>query len=289
MGQVYVPQANWIIMLATIGLVLGFQSSSKLAAAYGVAVTSTMLIATVLFYVVARDKWGWSRPAAMAPTALFLLVDIAFFGANVSKVSHGAWFPLVIGGAVFTLMMTWKKGRELLAAQVRQRTMPFEEFQATLAVDGPERVNGQAVFLVGDPDVVPMALVNNLAHNRILHAQTAFLHFRTEDVPRIPNDEKVQATKLGGGFYRIVARHGFMEDPSVRNMLSLARVQGVDFKMEKVSFFMGRERLLIGETPAMRRWRAKLFVFMSRNAQEAALFYEIPAEQAMEVGIQLQL
>ena len=289
MGQIYVPQANWIIMLATIGLVLGFQSSSKLAAAYGVAVTSTMLIATVLFYVVARDKWGWSRPAAMVPTALFLMVDITFFGANVSKVSHGAWFPLVIGGAVFTLMMTWKKGREILAAQVRQRTMSFEAFQATLTPDGPERVNGQAVFLVGDPDVVPMALVNNLAHNRILHAQTAFLHFKTEDVPRVPNDEKVQVAKLGGGFFRIIARHGFMEDPRVHNMLSLARVQGADFKMEKVSFFMGRERLLIGETPAMRRWRAKLFVFMSRNAQEAALFYEIPAEQAMEVGIQLQL
>jgi KUP system potassium uptake protein len=225
----------------------------------------------------------------MVPTALFLMVDIAFFGANVSKVSHGAWFPLVIGGAVFTLMMTWKKGREILAAQIKQRTMPFEEFQATLTPDGPERVSGQAVFLVGDPDVVPLALVNNLAHNRVLHAQSAFLHFRTEDVPRVPNDQKVQATKLGGGFYRIIARHGFMEDPSVRNMLSLARVEGVDFKMEKVSFFVGRERLLIGDTPAMPRWRAKIFVFMSRNAQEAALYFEIPAEQAMEVGIQLQL
>jgi len=202
MGQIYAPLINWFLMIATISLVLGFQSSSKLAAAYGVAVTSTMLIATVLFYVVARQIWGWSRLMAGAPVGLFLVVDLAFFGANISKIFHGAWFPLVIGGVIFFLMMNWRRGREISGRQIQAITMSFEDFQQHIAAAPPERIHGQAVFLTGNPDVVPAPLLHNLAHNKILHTEIAFLHFATEAVPRVPNDHKVEVHRLGSGFYK---------------------------------------------------------------------------------------
>ncbi len=288
-GQIYVPIVNWTLMLAAIGLVLGLQTSSKLAAAYGVAVTSTMLIATVLFYIVAREKWHWNRFAAGLPAGLFLIIDICFFSANVGKIAHGAWFPLVIGTIVFIVMKTWKRGREILSDRFRTMTEKFDEFQRNLDANKPLKVKGQAIFLTGNPDVVPATLIHNLAHNKILHSEIAFLHFCTEEVPRVPNPQKVEIFKLGNGFFKIIAHYGFMESPSVRNILSLAREQGVDFNIDTTSFFLGREKLTMSKKPEMGLWRTKLFLFLSRNAQEPIAFYDIPADQVIEVGMRLEL
>jgi len=288
-GQIYVPAINWLLMAATIGLVAGFRSSSKLAAAYGVAVTSTMVITSILFYVVAREKWGWGRWAAGIPTGLFLLVDLSFFGANVSKILHGAWFPLVIGLVVFTLMTTWEKGRLSLARQLKALTLTFKAFQDSLQPEPPQRVSGQAIFLVGDPERMPTVLINNIYHNRVLHTTNAILHFKTEEIPRVPNLEKVTVTKLGGGFWKIIVRHGFMETPGMPQVIELVREQGLEFNMDNTSFFIGHERLQGGGESGMWRWQAALFRYLSRNAYDVATFYQIPTEQVIEVGLSMRL
>jgi KUP system potassium uptake protein len=288
-GQIYIGPVNWMLMICTIGLVLGFQSSSKLAAAYGVAVTSTMLVTTTLFFVVAHKRWGWSRLTAGALTCIFFLVDIPFFGANISKIFHGAWFPLAIGAFFFILMLTWEQGRKILAAQIRTLTPSFEAFKRSLDENPPQRVNGQAIFLTGNPEVVPSTLVKNLKHNQIIHSDVAILHFKTENIPRVPNFDKVKTEKLGGGFFRVIANHGFMEEPKIDRILALANEQGLNFKLEEASFYLGREKLSIGPDPVMSRWRSNLFIFISRNSMDAASFFGIPPDQIIEVGVQLQL
>ncbi|HID75832.1 MAG TPA: potassium transporter Kup [Planctomycetaceae bacterium] len=288
-GQIYVASINWTLMLCTIGLVLGFRSSSKLAAAYGVAVTSTMLITTILFYVVARRRWGWPWAVTLGLCGLFLLVDVAFFAANISKILHGAWFPLVIGAAGFILMSTWQRGRRVLAGQLRKLTPELAEFQQRLERDPPHKVNGQAVFLCGNPEVAPAALVHNLRHNKVLHAETFLLHFQTEDIPRVPNRDKVDVEKLGGGLFRIMARYGYMEEPHMENAISLAREKGLELRLEDASFFLGRAKLSLARPSPMGRWRARLFLFMSRNAAEAASFFRLPSSQVIEVGVPLEI
>jgi KUP system potassium uptake protein len=288
-GQIYVASVNWFLMICTIGLVIGFQSSSKLAAAYGAAVTSTMLITTILFYVVARNRWGWSRLRVGLLVGLFFVVDSSFLCANFSKIFHGAWFPLVIGAMLFTVMLTWEHGRKILATQLRNLTPAFREFKVSLESNPPQRVSGQAIFLTGNPDVVPAALIHNLNHNKVLHSEIALLHFKTENVPRIPNIEKVETEKLGGGFYRINAHYGFMEEPKIDNVLALSREKGLEFTVETASFFLGREKLTIGENPKMSRWCTGLFLFMSRNAMDASSFFHIPPNKMIEIGVQLEL
>jgi len=289
MGQIYIAPVNWLLMICTIGLVIGFQSSSKLAAAYGVAVTSTMLITTTLFFVVARRRWGWSGPAAGALAALFFMVDIPFFGANISKILHGAWFPLVIGAAFFTLMRIWDQGRHILAEQFMAASPTIEDFSRNLKEDPPQRQRGQAVYLTGSLHRVPLALVQNLRHNNILHSEIAILHVRTEDIPRVPNLEKIEVEKLPGGFHQIIAHYGFMETPKIEHILTLAREKGVEIKMETASFFLGRQKLVIGDQPKMGKWRAALFLFLTNNAMDASSFFYIPSDQVIEVGVQFEL
>lgn len=288
-GQIYVSSVNWFLMVCTIGLVLGFESSSKLAAAYGVAVTTTMLITSMLFYVLARERWGWNRFAAGGLVAAFLVVDLSFFGANMTKILHGAWFPLVIAFAVFFLMMTWAKGRSILKRQLAGLTPPFEEFKKHIEEDPPHKVGGQAIFLTGNPDNLPAAFIHNLRHNRIVHSEVVFLHLRSENMPRVPNFEKAEVRKLGGGFFSVIFRHGFMEEPKIDNILALANKHGLEFKMENLSFFLGREKLALSEKPKMGRFRSALFMFMSRNAMDAASFFGIPPDQIIEVGVRLEL
>jgi KUP system potassium uptake protein len=288
-GQIYIAPMNWLLMICTVGLVFGFQSSSKLAAAYGVAVTSTMLVTTTLFYVVARKRWGWHPLTAGSLAGIFFLVDIPFFGANISKIFHGAWFPLAIGALFFMLMLTWEQGRKILAEQFQNLTPSFDVFKKSLDENPPYRVNGQAVFLTGNPDVVPSTLVQNLKHNRIIHSDVAFVHFKTENIPRVPNFDKVKVQKLGGGFFQIIAHYGFMEEPKIDMILTLANEQGLDFKLEEASYYLGREKLSIGSKPVMSQWRSNLFIFMSRNSMDAASFFGIPPNQIIEVGVQLQL
>jgi len=288
-GQIYVPAVNWILMISTIGLAIGFHSSTRLAAAYGVAVTSTMLISTILFYVVAREKWRWKPQWAIMFLCFFIIIDVAFFLANISKIMHGAWFPLVIGAIVFILMTTWRRGREIVAERMKSRAITFEAFQETLSIDPPHRVNGQAVFLTGNPGVIPISLLHNLKHNKILHAMIVFLHFKTREVPRIPNDDKVELKKLGGGFYEINAHYGFMEQPNIKNIFSLAREKGLEINIESASFFLGHEELIVSKKPIMQAWRIKLFAFMSRNSFEAVEFFQIPPSQTIELGVTWEL
>jgi KUP system potassium uptake protein len=288
-GQVYMAPVNWMLMICTVALVAGFQSSDRLAAAYGMAVTSTMLITTTLFFIVARKRWRWHPVWAASLTGLFVMVDAPFFLANLSKVLHGAWFPLAIGAVFFTLMLTWAKGRRILAGQLRKNMPPVQSFIANLAAQPPNRIDGDAVFLTGSPDTVPVALVQNIKHNHVIHGRTVLLHFQVEDVPRVPNLEKVQTEKLGGSFHSLVARHGFMEDPQLGNVLSLAREQGLELDPEKTSFYIGHENLVNAGAPLMARWRANLFIFMSRNAADAISFFSLPPERVIEVGVRLEI
>ncbi|MGC8774030.1 MAG: potassium transporter Kup, partial [Chlorobaculum sp.] len=288
-GQIYVPAANWALMFSTIALVAGFGSSSKLASAYGVAVTATMLISAILFYYVARDLWKWNPVALNALMGLFMLIDLSFFGASVSKLFHGAWFPLVIGFVLFTLMLTWKQGRLLLMKQIQDRTLTVSEFTESLAIQQPQRVKGQAVYLTANPDVVPMALLHNMRHNKILHSEVGLLHFSTERVPRVPNSKKVEVVQLNYGLYRIVARYGFMEYPNIRQVLALANQQGMHFRPEVISFFLNREKIVTGMKSKMSNWRKKLFAFMARNALSATAYYNLPSGQVIEIGVQVQI
>jgi KUP system potassium uptake protein len=288
-GQIYVPAANWSLMVATISLVAGFGSSSKLAAAYGVAVTATMLISTILFFYVARDLWKWNRFALNTLISFFAIIDLSFFGASVSKLFQGAWFPLAIGLVVFILMLTWKQGRSLLLQQLKDRTLTIEEFLQSLSLQPPQRVTGQAVYLTANPDVVPVAMLHNLRHNKIMHSEVALFHFSTERVPRVPNSRKVEVTKLGDGFFKVVARYGFLEYPNIRQVIALANHQGLHFRPEAISFFLSREKIVAGLKSKMILWRKKLFALMSRNALSATAYYDLPSGQVIEIGVLVQI
>ncbi len=288
-GQIYVPAANWALMLTTVGLVLGFRSSSGLAAAYGVAVTATMTISTILFFVVATRRWKWSAWALVPLCAVFLVVDLAFFGANIVKVEHGGWFPIVVGVLVYTVMSTWKIGRRVLAARLRAESRPVDGFLQEVSSQQPVRVPGTAVYMSGNAHGVPPALVFNYRHNHALHERILFLTIATEERPRVPRDERVSLEDLGLGFYRVVGRFGFMETPNVPYVLALVREQGLDVALEDVSFILGRERLVPRRRGGMPGWRVRLFAFMSRNAQGATDFFRIPPEQVIEVGVQVEL
>jgi KUP system potassium uptake protein len=288
-GQIYVAPVNWMLMICTILLVAGFQSSSKLAAAYGVAVTSTMLITTILFFVVSRKRWHWPAMWAAPLAGLFLIVDVPFFAANISKIPHGAWFPLAIGVVFFTLMLTWAKGRRVLAAKLRELMPPVHQFIVDLSSHPPNRIDGDGVFLTGNWNTVPIALARNVKHNNALHRRTILLQFRVEDIPRVPTLEKVKTEKLGSGFYRIIARYGFMEEPPLESVLVLAREQGLELNPETTSFYVGRESLVIAEKSAMVRWRANLFIFMSRNAADVTSFFNLPEDRVIEVGVRLAI
>ncbi|TLU82190.1 MAG: potassium transporter Kup [Chlorobium sp.] len=288
-GQIYVPAANWVLMVATIGLVIGFESSSRLAAAYGVAVTATMLISTVLFYYVARDLWKWNMLALNGLISVFMIIDISFFGASITKLLHGAWFPLVIGFGVFTVMVTWNQGRSLLLQQLKNRTLTVDEFLQSLALQEPQRVAGQAVYLTANPEVVPLAMLHNLRHNKIMHSNVAFFHFSTERVPRVPNSRKVEVTRLGDGFFKVVARYGFLEYPNIRQVIALANHQGLHFKPEAISFFLSREKIVTGMKSKMALWRKKLYALMARNALSATAYYDLPSGQVIEIGLLVQI
>ncbi len=293
-GQIYVPEVNWAIGTATVALVLGFRSSTALAAAYGIAVTGTMMITTLLFHRVARDRWRWPRWAAEPVTVLFLSVDVAFFLANVVKIEEGGWFPLAAGALVFTLFSTWKKGRECLAEQMRGAGLPLEMFMAEIARKPPQRVAGTAVFMTGNLGNVPPVLLHHLKHNKVLHERVILVSLITDEIPSVPEMERVSARELGSGFYQVVAHHGFMETPDVPALLdSLPRRPGAGPKLRIVpmetTYFLGRETLLPTGPSRMATWRKKLFIVMARNAQTASSFFGLPPNRVVEMGAQIQL
>jgi KUP system potassium uptake protein len=288
-GQIYVPSINWVLMAACIGLVLGFRSSTGLAAAYGIAVTTTMVITTLLFYVVTRERWGWSRARAVAIAGGFLVIDTAFLAANVPKIPHGGWFPLLVAAVVFTLMSTWQAGRALLGKRMRETILPLDDFLGNIALHPPQRVPGTAVFLYRNPNGTPPALLHNLKHNHVLHAQVVVLFVETAEVPHVDPAERVETTRLDEGFFRMIVRFGFMEDPVVPPVLAAVEVPGLDLAPLKTTFFLGRETLIPTERPGMALWREKLFTIMARNARSAASFFKLPPNRVIELGAQIEL
>jgi KUP system potassium uptake protein len=288
-GQIYIPGVNWLLMVATIGLVLGFRSSDRLAAAYGVAVTATMVITTVLAFVVARRLWHWPLAVAGLVTVAFLAVDLAFFGANIVKVADGGWFPLVVGIVVYSLMSTWQKGREQIAAELSRGALPFVDFTTNIRPGSPARVPGAAVFMSRDSVATPTALLHNLKHNKVLHEKVVLLSILNEEFPQVPAKEKVEVEDLGQGFYRIRARYGFMENPSVPEVLELAREKGIDLPPMSSTFFLSRETLIPSNRPGLARWRERLFGIMARNAVRPTDFFRIPPNRVIELGMQVKL
>jgi KUP system potassium uptake protein len=288
-GQIYVAWINWALTVATIGLVIGFRSASNLAAAYGVAVSTTMVITTMLLYVVSREIWHWPRWMALSLAAVFLTVDLSFFAANLAKVEHGGWFPLVVAAGVFTLMSTWKRGRQILAERLRIGELPVRAFLEDIAANPPMRVPGTAIFMSGRAYGVPPALLHNLKHNRMLHERVVLLTVLTVEQPRVPRRERIDAAVLDAGFWRVVVRFGFLEDPDIPSALVLAKRAGLDTDPMTTTFFLGRETLVATERPGMALWREKLFAFMARNAQRATAYYHIPSNQVIEIGAEVEL
>jgi KUP system potassium uptake protein len=288
-GQIYVPSVNWLLMVSTIGLVLAFRSSSNLAAAYGVAVTTTMMITTILAGVAARRLWGWPRWAVAAVTATFLVVDFAFFGANMVKIHQGGWFPLAVGAFVYTLMTTWKKGRDILGKRLEEGALPFDKLVASIRPEAPHRVPGTAIFMSRYAGATPPALLHNLKHNQVLHKQVVLLTVVTEEIPQVPDAERIELKDLGNGFYQVTAHFGFMDYPGVPEMLDALRALGLELDPMRTSFFLGRETLIASKRPGMAIWREKLFAVMSRNSLRPTDFFRIPANRVVELGVQVEL
>ncbi|HET7754315.1 MAG TPA: potassium transporter Kup [Anaeromyxobacteraceae bacterium] len=292
-GQIYVPEVNWAIAVSCVALVLGFRTSSNLAAAYGIAVTGTMATTTVLFHRVMRDRWHWSRPKAWTLTTVFMSVDLAFLFANLAKIPHGGWFPLAAAGGIFALLSTWKRGRSELAQQMSQAGLPMQMFLDELGRKPPVRVPGTAIVMTGNFGNVPPVLLHHLKHNRVLHEQVVLVSIHTPEIPSVPDGERVQVNELGHGFFQVVAEYGFMETPDVPALLASikARRLAPALRLEpmQVSYFLGRETLLPGGPSKMARWRKRLFIVMSRNAQTASAFFGLPPNRVVELGAQIQL
>lgn len=288
-GQIYVPTVNKMLAVLTIALVLYFRTSSNLAGAYGVALSTLMALTTVMFYVMSREVWGWSVLKAASVSGVFLIVDLTFLVANALKIWHGGWVPLVIAIALYFVMSTWKRGREILSKRMMEKTVPLKLLLADLAAEPPTRVPGTAVFMYGSSDGTPPALVLNLTHNKVLHEKIVFLTIITEDVPHVEAENRVTVKRSGKGFHSVVARYGFMQDPDIGEVLAACKKSHLDIPMEGTTFFLGRETLIASDRPGMAMWRERLFSFMSRNALRATAFFKIPSNQVFEVGAYVEL
>lgn len=289
-GQIYIPWINWVLLIAIIGLILGFQSSSNLAAAYGIAVTGTMLITTILAFIALRSLWGWHRLITSGMIILFLSIDLAFLGANTSKIVAGGWFPLLIALLLFTLMSTWKRGREILSERISPDLHPTEFLISMITNYPPLRVPGTAIFMTSNLDGIPTALLHNLKHNKVLHERIVFLTILTEEVPWIAENERLSVQDLGYNVYRLIGRYGFIEDPQVIKLLEQAKEFELEFDLMETTFFLAQETLIPSKKhPAMALWREKLFIGMLRNARSATDFFKIPSNRVIEIGSQINL
>jgi KUP system potassium uptake protein len=289
MGQIYIPAVNWGLLAACIGLVLVAGSSTRLAAAYGLAVTTTMVVTILLLFVVERERWKWSLPIALLFTAFFLLIDLGFWGANLVKIPDGGWFPLVVGVVILTIMTTWKRGRQLLRQIMDSTSVPFADFAERFHTMEVLRVPGTAVYMSGDPECTPPALMHNLEHNKVLHEEVILLSVKTNEVPYVSTQERVEVRQLENEFYQVVLCYGFMEDPNVPRDLALAKQAGLEIELDEASYFLGRERLLPTDYPGMAIWREELFALMSRNARDAADFFRLPPDQVVELGVRVEM
>ncbi len=291
-GQIYLPALNWTLMIACVALVLGFQSSTRLAAAFGLAVSGTMAITTLLFIAVARGRWRWSIARVTVIAGAFLMIDLAFLGANLLKIRDGGWIPLVIGAVVFLLLSTWRRGRELLNLAESERSgtaAGVDSVLASIASGSAAHVRGTAIYLHGAIDGVPRALLHNLKHNRVVHSRVVFLTVLVANVPTIAPAERMTVTALADGFWRIVARYGFIEEPDVPALLALAAAQGLEFRPMETTYFLGRETIISSAKPGMAGWRERLFGVMVRNASPATAYFRIPPNRVVELGAQVEI
>ena len=290
-GQIYIPSLNWLLCAVVLAAVIGFGSSSRLAGAYGVAVTGTMLVDTLLTFFVIRFGWRYPLWLCIFATGFFLVVDVAFFSSTLAKIDDGGWFPLAIGAAMFVVMSTWRRGREILFQRLNASSVPLEPFLKSLFAAPPQRVPGTAIFLTAQPDVTPHALLHNLNHNKVLHERIVFLTVETRDVPWVQFDERVLVERLGNGCWRVRVRYGFMNRPDVTRALELCGMLGLEFDPMQTSFFLSREKLVPAEggISPMARWREHMFAAMARNAGNITDYFNIPTNRVIELGTRVEI
>lgn len=288
-GQIYIPEINWMMLAACLALVFAFQTSSALAAAYGIAVTGTMIITSILFLNLATRKWRWNKLATGALVAVFLAIDVSLFSANIHKIADGAWFPLAMAALVFTLMVTWRRGRTSLADRFRNATLPLDLFLTDIQEQKPHRVSGTAVFMTSTAQGIPPVLLHHLKHNKVLHQQVVLLSVVIERQPHVNLFDNVAVDSLGHGLFRVTGRYGFMQDPFVPRLLARCRQRGLDINLDDTTYYLGRETLLVSGESGMSIWRKAIFAFMSRNARSATSFFNLPPNRVCELGAQIEL
>jgi KUP system potassium uptake protein len=289
-GQIYVPEINSLLLVACVTCVAMFRSSSALAAAYGIAVTGTMGITTVIYYVVTTRTWGWKPYRAVPLLVLFLTFDVAFFGANAAKFVHGGWFPVTMAVGLFLVMTTWHRGRQLLAEAILPTLHPLASFLADVGEHAPHRVKGTAIFMASSPEGTPPALLHNFKHTQVLHEQVVLLSVQSTSVPEVPAKDRVDVEELGHEFYRVTAHYGFIQNPDVPDALRRCRARGLVVDPDRASYYLGRETLVPTTGAAkMARWRKHLFAFISRNARTATAYFGLPPNRVVELGAQIQL
>jgi KUP system potassium uptake protein len=286
-GQIYIAFVNWTLMILTLGLTLGFRSSDNLAAAFGIAVSLTMLLTSILMFVAMREIWNWSLPLSLAAAGAFILVDLSFVSANMMKVLEGGWFPLVVAAIIFFLMWTWWRGRHALLRQLERDTYPLSDFIAQ--VHAKARVPGTAVYMTSRLDMVPVPLLHNLKHNKVLHSRIVLLHVATVNVPRIAPERRIEVTHLGDDFHSVVARYGFMENPNIPRALEYCAHHQLDFAMMETSFFVGRVTIVPKARSRIATFRREVFEGMHRNALPATEFFRIPPNRVIELGAQVEI
>jgi KUP system potassium uptake protein len=287
-GQIYVPEVNKALMFFCLLLVLTFQNSSGLSAAYGIAVTGTMAITSLLFAVVARSRWNWSLLHVTLLTAAFLALDLSFLFANVVKIEHGGWVPIAMAIVVYTLMSTWKRGRAELYTIHTARALPMDLFLQSLERSAPPRVPGTAVFMTSSASGAPVVMLHHLKHNKTLHETVVLLSVETRSIPDVASADRMTLEPLGHGFFRVVASYGFMQSPDVPAVLASVAQHGVPIAPMSTSYYLGHERLVLTGGTRMARWRKKLFALMSRNARSATEFFRIPPNRVLELGAQVE-
>jgi KUP system potassium uptake protein len=288
-GQIYIPAVNWLLLAMVILLVLGFRESGRLASAYGIAVTGTMLITTMMLGILVFQVWRWNKILASLVIGLFLLVDSIFFASNITKVADGGWFPLLIAAISFTVLTTWAKGRALMRERLQQSALPLPVFIKSTA-ESVHRVRGTSVFLSTSADTVPAALLHNLKHNQVLHERVLILNVKVEDVPHVPAAKRTEVHDAGHGFYRVVLHYGFMQEVDIPHDLAKIKTCGEPFNMMSTSFFLGRQKLIASKkAPGMALWREKLFAWMLKNSESAMEFFKLPTNRVVELGSQLQI
>jgi KUP system potassium uptake protein len=287
-GQIFIPEVNNALMIGTLLIVIGFKSADKLGAAYGIAVTGTMTITTLLFYVLVRHRWHWSRWRAIPIVLVFLIIDLSFLGANLLKIREGGWVPVAIAIGVFILMTTWNRGRTTVLRLLKRSTIPLDTFLEDIARRKPNRVPGTAVFMTSASEGAPLVLLHHLKHNKILHEQVVLFSVSVQEIPEVAAEDRVELTRLSEGFFRVTATYGFMEQPDVPAVLQSCASQGLVAKPLETTYYLGRERLIPTGRTRMFRWRKQIYIFMSRNSRSATEFFGIPPNRVVELGAQVE-